>query len=106
VAIIGSPAASHGVTTRAKAIDATATSRRNVFSSLGQTRPRKTAGTAASSPHEAGLPSAFAPRAPNSVKRFQNTKTPMPVTQKPTRIASTPRGACERATPVDSSMVT
>ena len=105
VVMIGSPAGSHGVINRAKTIDTSATDLKNHVSRRGHSNPRNAAGTAASRPHDAGLPSALAPSAPSIVKRFQNRNTPDPVSQKPARIASVPREACERATPVDSSMV-
>jgi hypothetical protein len=105
VVMIGSPAGNNGVTTMANAIEATATTRKKFDCSRGHNRPKNAAGTAASKPHDAGLPSALAPRAPSSVKIFQKMKTPVPVIQKPSRIAPTPRRAWESATPVDSSIV-
>ena len=71
----------------------------------GHTKPRNAAGTAESNPNARISPMACAPRAPARVKRFQKTKTPIPVYQKPFRMASTPRGSCPKATPVDSSIV-
>src|SRR5665213_3094197 len=76
----------------------------NIFTLLGALGA-KALGNPASWGLDAGLPSALAPSAPSSVKMFQKTKTPDPVIQKPSRIAATPRGAWESATPVDSSMV-
>src|SRR5665213_763933 len=105
VAIMGRPDGNRGVTQSAKTNDTTATSRRKFDVRRGHKRPRNAAGTAASSPHAAGLPRAFAPSAPSNVKRFQKRKTPAPVNQNPSRIASVPLGAWESATPVDSSMV-
>jgi hypothetical protein len=103
--MMGRPAGNHDVTTSAKAIDVTAATRRNLVVSRGQSSPKKAAGTAASSPHDAGLPSALAPSAPSNVKRFQKRKTPDPVIQNPRRMACTPRRDWARATPVDSSIV-
>src|ERR1019366_9834037 len=71
LAMMGSPAGSQGVTSSAKTIDDAATTRRNDVMSRGQSSPKNAAGTAASSPHDAGFPSAFAPIAPSNVKRFQ-----------------------------------
>lgn len=105
VVIMGRPAGKIGVRPRAKAIAAMARMRSESEVSLGQTSPRKAAGTAASSPHEAGFPIDWAPSAPARVNMFQNRKTPMPVSQNPDLIAVGPRLSCDRATPVDSSMV-
>src|SRR5580698_5483029 len=53
LAMMGSPAGIHGVTSSAKNIDDAATTRKNVVVSLGHRSPRKAAGTAASSPQAA-----------------------------------------------------
>ena len=102
--MMGSPAGNHVVTTSAKAIEVSATTRRKVEVSRGHNSPKKAAGTAASSPHDAGFPRALAPSAPSKVKRFQKRKTPEPVIQNPSRMACTPRRDCASATPVDSSI--
>src|SRR5487761_2632344 len=79
VAIIGSPAGTKGVRASATTIAAMESSRLDIEVKRGQTKPRKAAGTAASSPHAAGFPIALAPKAPTNVKRFQKENTPIPV---------------------------
>ena len=91
--IIGKPAGKKGVVAIANSAATIAKDLSVEFFSRGQTSPRNAAGTAASNPHADGSPMAFAPSAPATVKRFQNMKTPKPVSQNPWRIASTPRGS-------------
>ena len=91
VEIIGTPGTKYGVIASANAQAATASARSVLLIKRGQRRPKNAAGTAASSPHAAGLPIACAPKAPAKVKIFQNIKTPIPVNQNPCRASLAPK---------------
>jgi len=90
VAIIGNPAGTKGVSTKAVITEEQATARAVLVVKRGQISPKKAAGTAASKPQADGSPIDLVPSAPAKVNKFQKIKTPIPVSQKPWRIAGGP----------------